>query len=82
MEWGSWIGSDQLAGLPRGGSRRVMAAILQVLVMPQGKVKIDNEIFFFFFRKLFSKHYYNFFRKIQKRTFSLITSLMAKTGGA
>ncbi len=28
MEWGSWIGSDQLAGLPRGGSRRVMAAIL------------------------------------------------------
>jgi hypothetical protein len=41
MEWGSWIGSDQLAGLPRGGSRRVMAAIL-VLVMPQGKVKIEK----------------------------------------
>jgi hypothetical protein len=56
MEWGSWIGSDQLAGLPRGGSRRVMAAIL-VLVMPQGKVKIENEIFLFFFRKLFTKLY-------------------------
>ncbi len=57
MEWGSWIGSDQLAGLPRGGSRRVTTAILQVLVMPQGKVKIENEIFLFFFRKLFTKLY-------------------------
>jgi hypothetical protein len=58
MEWGSWIGSDQLAGLPRGGSRRVTTAILQVLVMPQGKVKIEKRYeFCIFLSNTITKHF-------------------------
>jgi hypothetical protein len=77
LEWGSWIGSDQLAGLPRGGSRRVMTAILLVL-MPQGKVKIEKryEFFLSFFRKLLT----NIFVKNPKEDNFVDNFVTAKTG--